>query len=237
MLAMLAISATGCPTEVEPGPAPLGPAPSRARGASEAGSPPAPTPATAPPAEAAAGPLGRVLPDAPLPLLRILGATPAEAEAHFGPPIAKGGTKKSCIRFVPDRVFFACQFTWQRYSDATGTFGALEVHYEDGRATSIAFEELPGEGALDPRGALAKVGLELPGEPQVDEPAPDVKRWSWFNSAARLLIGEQQYRVELSSVGGRWQSAKVEVTLNHPLTEAQRAKVVEVKPQAEGAGG
>lgn len=233
LLACVAI-ACGCPTDIgdaaprsaPSGPAAPAPAPPVAPNPGEA-SPAAPAPASAA--------LGRVLPDAPLPIASILGAEPQVAETHLGEPLSKGGTKKTCVRFVPDRVFFECAAAWQRYADRTGMFGAIEVRYEDGRAASIAIEQLPGEGAFDPRGALRKVGLELPGEPQVSEPAPDVTLWSWFNAAARLLVHEQQYRVEVSSVRGLWQSAKVDVILNHPLSDAQKAKIVQAVPQA-GAG-
>ena len=56
--------------------------------------------------------------------------------------------------------------------------------------------------------------------------------WSWFNNAARLVVHDKQYRVEVSSVGGTWDSSKVEFFLNHPLTDAQKAKV-----RAPSSGG
>jgi hypothetical protein len=226
-LAGLAI-ACGCPTEgPQQTPPPGSPAP-------------APVGAPAEPASGPAGqadaPRGRIRPDAPLPLASILGAEPQVAESHLGEPLSKGGAKKTCVRFVPERVFFECASAWQRYADRTGMFGAIEVRYEDGRATSIAFEQLPGEGAFDPRGALTKVGLELPGEPKVSEPAPNVTLWSWFNAAARLVVHDRQYRVEVSAVDGEWGKAKVDVICNHPLTEEQKSKIVEAPPQAGEPG-
>jgi hypothetical protein len=225
------VLACACPTEggsAARTPAPL-PAPAPAPAASPA------EPAAAPVREPDA-PLGRVRPDAPLPIASILGAEPQLAQTHLGDPVSKGGTKKTCVRFVPDRVFFECAFAWQRYADRTGMFGAIEVRYEDGRAASIAFEQLPGEGEFDPRGALVKVGLDLPGEPQVSQPAPNVELWSWFNAAARLRVHDRQYRVEVSAVDGEWAKAKVDIILNHPLTDAQKAAIVQPVSQAGDAG-
>lgn len=230
LLSFALLLASACPTEA-PSPQASAPAPAVASPAPASAATPGPNAA---PAESDADrgmPLGRILPDAPLPLAAMLGAEPQVVESNLGEPLTKGGTKKTCVRFVPDRVFFECAAAWQRYADRSGTFGAIGVRYEDGRAASIAFEELPGEGPFDPRVALREVGLELPGEPNQSEPAPGVTLWSWFNSAARLLVHDRQYRVEVSSVGGEWAKAKVEVILNHPLTEAQKAKVVDASPQ------
>src|SRR5687768_3740723 len=208
--AIVIFCATGCPPAETPAPKQAPPV---------AGEESAVTKQEAPPSEPPENAMGRVLAEAPLPLLAILGAEPAVAESHLGPPLGKGVTKKSCVRFLPERVFFTCAQAWQRYSDPTGNFTAIEVRYEDGRAGSIAFEGLKGDGEVEPRAALAKVGLELPGEPQVDNPAADVTRWSWFNAAARLRVHERQYRVEVSTVRGTWATAKVDVILNEPLTE------------------
>src|SRR5690606_4859841 len=137
----------------------------------------------------------------PLPITGLLGKTPPEVEAQLAEPLGKGMARRSCVRFVPDRVWFECQYAWQRYGDKTGTYAAVQVSYEDGVATGVAFEGIPGEGPFDPKAALAKVGVRLPGEPRVSEPAPDTRVWSWFNDEARLLIHGKQYRVEVSSVG------------------------------------
>jgi hypothetical protein len=184
--------------------------------------PPAPT---SPPATPAAD-LGAVLDGAPLPFAEILGAAPPVAESYLGPSQGKGGIRKSCVRFVPERTFFSCGYAWQRYADKTGTFGIIEVLYEDGHAASIIFEGVPDGGEFSPDEALRRVGLRLPGPPTEADPAEGVKRWSWFNSAARLLIGGRQYRVEVSNIGGEWAKTRVDVILNDPLTEAQRAKIL-----------
>src|SRR5690606_2877503 len=176
-------------------------------------------------------PLGKVLPDAPLPLVKMLGQTPVEVESHLGPPLpnSKGGMKDTCVRYLPERTWFRCKFAWQRYSDATNTFEVVHVIYEDGKVSGLSFEGIPGAGKFDPRQALRKVGLELPGEPTVEQPEPDVTVWSWWNSTARLLVHQRQYRVRVSAVGGSWETAKVEIILNDVLTEDEEARVFERK--------
>jgi hypothetical protein len=184
-------------------------------------------------------PLGKVLDDAPLPLVKILGQTPPEAEQHLGPPLpdSKGGMRDSCVRYLPERTWFHCKFAWQRYADKTGTFGAVHVTYEDGKVSGLAFERIPGEGPFDPQKALRKVGLELPGEPQLETPEPDVTTWSWWNAAARLLVYSRQYRVRVSTVKGTWDSAKVEIILNDALNESEKARVFDPGERAPADGG
>jgi hypothetical protein len=181
-------------------------------------------------------PLGKVLDDAPLPLVKLLGQTPQEAEQHLGPPLpdSKGGMRDSCVRYLPERTWFRCKFAWQRYSDATGTFGAVHVTYEDGKVSGLSFEKIPGEGPFDPRQALLEVGLELPGEPKVETPEKDVSTWSWWNTVARLVVYGRQYRVRVSAVKGTWESAKVEIILNDALNESEKARVFD--PAAENGG-
>ena len=168
---------------------------------------------------------GRFISGAPLPLGSLLGKSPQEVEPSLGEPKGKGMMKKSCVRFLPDRVFFECNYAWQRYADQSGTYEAVLVGYEDGKAASIAVEGIPGEGAFDPKAALAKVGLELPEAPTRSEPTDEAKVWSWFNDKARLLVDGAQYRVEVSSVGDQWSTSKVEIILNQPLSAEQKAKI------------
>jgi hypothetical protein len=181
-------------------------------------------------------PLGKVLEDAPLPLAKLLGQTPQEAEQHLGPPLpdSKGGMRDSCVRYLPERTWFRCKFAWQRYSDKTGTFGVVHVTYEDGKVSGLSFEKIPGEGPFDPRQALRKVGLELPGEPKLETPEKDVTTWSWWNGTARLLVYGRQYRVRVSAVKGTWDSAKVEIILNDALSESEKAQVFD--PAVENGG-
>ena len=180
---------------------------------------------------------GKVLPNAPLPLLEIIGGDPKTAESHLGEPIAKGMQKESCVRFVPDRTWFECKWVWQRYADKTETYGAIEVTYEDGKAVSLTLEKIPGKGGFDPKIALALAGLELPGKPQITEPGDEAKVWSYFNSEAQLVIHGRQYRVRVSAVGDRWETSKVEIILNDPLNDDEKKRVFEVKPQAGSAEG
>ena len=192
-----------------------------------------PAPTTDKPPEAS-GPMGKVLDGAPIPLASFVGAAPADAEKHLGEPLSKGGTKKSCVRFVPERTWFHCEHAWQRYGDPTGTAESIYVTYEDGKVASIAFEKLAGEGTFDPKAALAKVGLELPADPTLKSPAENVKLWSWWNSQSKLLLGGRQYRVEVSSVEDKWDASKVDIILNDPLTDDEKTRMFEVKPQRDG---
>jgi hypothetical protein len=138
------------------------------------------------------------------------------------------------VRYVPERTWFHCKFEWQRYSDKTGTFGAVHVTYEDGKVSGLAFDKIPGEGPFDPRKALRTVGLELPGEPKAENPDTDVTTWSWWNTSARLLVHERQYRVRVSTVGTGWDKSKVEIILNDALNASEKARVFEAG-EAEAA--
>ena len=176
-----------------------------------------------PDANADAAPMGRVLPG-PLPIEEMIGHTPAEVEAKLGDTLGKGESRTSCVRYVPERTWFKCQHAKQRYADPTGTFKAIGVEFEDGKASALAFDGLPGEGPFDPTRALATVGVELPGEPKIEEPEPGAKIYSWFNAAARLLIAGRQYRVRVSTVGDDWARTKVELILNDPLSPDELAR-------------
>lgn len=237
---LLACSA-GDPYSDKP-PAPAAPAGAAADGAgAQAGGPPdgKPRPKLPVPTRHDDGkPLGKVLPDAPLPLVKMLGQDPAAAEAFLGPhlPNSKGRMRDSCVRYVPERIWFRCRFAWQVYEDKTKTFKVVEVVYEDGKVAGLAFEGVPGQGPFDPRKALKAVGLELPGEPKVEEPEPDVKVWSWWNSTARLLVHQRQYRVQVSVVKGQWPTSKVEIILNDPLSDDEKARVFDPAVGPDGAG-
>lgn len=196
---------------------------------------PAAKPAKAPEAKAVPDrhedgkPLGKILASAPLPIAKILGQSPPDAETQLGPhmPDSKGGRREACVRYLPERTWFSCKFAWQRYSDATNTFGVVHLTYEDGKASGLAFENIPGEGDFDPRAALKVVGLELPGEPLVENPQPEVTIYNWWNARARLVIHERQYRVRVSTVSGKWDTAKVEIILNDPLSDSEKARIIE----------
>jgi len=179
-------------------------------------------------------PLGKILPTAPLPLTKLLGQTPVDAQAFLGPPLpdSKGGMRDSCVRYLPERTWFHCKFAWQRYSDKTGTFDVVHLTFEDGKVSGVAFENIPGSGQFDPRQALRSVGLDLPGKPKVETPQTDVTIWNWWNSRARLIVHGRQYRIRVSTVKNTWDSAKVEIILNDPLSESEKARVFD--EDAEG---
>ncbi len=173
--------------------------------------------------------LAKVRDDVPLGLTKFLGKPVADAQALLGEPPGKGMTRSSCVRYLPERVWFRCQYAMQRYPDPSGTFAWIELEFEDGAVSAVAYEGWKGgTGPVDPAPLLAAIGLELPEPPKVDTPADGVRLWSWFNPLARLKIGEHQYRVEMSVVGDDWARSKLAVILNEPLSEAQKAAILPV---------
>ena len=170
------------------------------------------------------GPLATLSSDVKFPLTEMLGKTPQEIQPKLGEPTGKGMVRESCVRYLPDRTWFDCKYVMQRYEDPTRTYKALSFVYEDGVSAGMAIEGIPGEGTFDPVAALAHVGVTLPNPPKEAAPADDVKLWTWFNGAARLVVGGSQYRVEVSSVDGKWETSKVEFINNHPLTKAQESR-------------
>lgn len=192
-----------------------------------------------PQGKAGAEPLASVRDDVPLPLGKMLGHFPTDVEALLGEPLTKGSRGESCVRFVPKRVFFACESTSQTYADKTGAFKQVTVTYEDGVSTAVVFDGVRGDGPFTADAALAAVGLTLPFPPTMSNPAPEVTRWSWFNGQARLRIEGKEYRVEASVVDGKRERSRVEVILNHPLSEMERSRVLPVggkKPELTPAG-
>ncbi|MEM6293509.1 MAG: hypothetical protein AAGA54_19710 [Myxococcota bacterium] len=170
------------------------------------------------------GPMATLSSDVKFPLADMLGKTPQEIQPKLGEPTGKGMVRESCVRYLPDRTWFDCKYVMQRYEDPTRTYKALSFVYEDGISAGMAIEGIPGEGTFDPGAALAHVGVTLPNPPKEAAPADNVKLWTWFNGSARLVVGGSQYRVEVSSVDGKWETSKVEFINNHPLTKAQQAK-------------
>ena len=175
------------------------------------------------------GPRATVREDVPLPLTKMLGHVPADVEALLGEPQTKGSRSTSCVRFVPERVFFACESVTQTYADKTGAFRSVTVTFEDGVSARVAFDGPSGDGPFTAEAALAAVGLELPFPPTVSTPAPDVTLWSWFNSQARLSVEDRDYRVEASVVEGKRERARIDVILNQPLDASERARILPVR--------
>jgi hypothetical protein len=198
-------------------------------------SPPAAPVAAPAPAPAPTATLAQLRDDVPLALTRLLGRPVAEVQAQLGDPLGKGMVRDSCVRYVPERVFFTCQYAQQRYADTTGNFEAVRVGYEDGVATEVAYDGWKhGSGAFTPEALLAGVGLVLPEAGTQTSPADGVKLWSWFNSQARLKIAERQHRVEVSITRDDWALSRVEVLLNDPLTPEQQARVRTPGPLISG---
>jgi len=187
----------------------------------------APPPVKAAPAPKKVETLAQVREDVPLALPRLLGRPQAEVEALLGASLGKGMDRRSCVRLVPERVFFACQYALRPYADKTGTFEEVLVAYEDGVATELTFDGLKaGAGAFDPQTLLSTVGLTLPEPGKLSTPASKVQLWSWFNSLARLRVADREYRVEVSVVEDDWKRGRLSVLQNDRLTAEQTAKIV-----------
>ena len=197
--------------------------------------PPSPV-APASPRPPSPGPtLAQVREDMPLALTKLLGRPVAEVQAQLGEALGKGMARETCVRFVPERVFFTCKYAQQSYADKTANFAAVRVGYEDGVATAIAYDGWKGgTGVFTPEAGLAGVGLLLPEAGTPSSPADGVKLWSWFNSQARLKINGRQHRVEVSIIADDWARSRIEVLQNDPLTPEQQAKVREPEPSVSG---
>ncbi|MFV8751917.1 hypothetical protein ACNOYE_15335 [Nannocystaceae bacterium ST9] len=164
-------------------------------------------------------------------LSALLRGTPEQVEALLGKPTDTGVQRISCVRFVPERVFFACQQEARFY--AHPQLDRIAVEYEDGHAATIQLVGLHGEGEFNPDKALKIAGLALPGNPRAstptfgmgDDPEQKVQAWDWFNSAARLMVEGKQFRVRVSVVNGEWKRSKVEVIDNTPLDDDQRKRI------------
>lgn len=214
----LPLALLACQAPAREGPAPR---PEEAIAAKPAAQSPAKPAAQAEPT------LARVREDVPHPLTRFLGQPVDAVQSRLGQPLGKGMARETCVRFVPERVFFRCGYALQRYEDPTGTFAAVRVTYEDGVAAAVAFDGWKaGSGPFDPAALLQAIGLELPEPGKLERPDADVRLWTWFNHLARLRVNGRQYRVEMSVVGDDWSRSRVEVLLNDPLTDAQKAAVV-----------
>jgi hypothetical protein len=187
-----------------------------------------------PAAESGDPSLGQLRAGESIDLRTIIRRSPAEVDAVLGEPLETGSDRISCVRFVPERVFFACTQEIRLYGHPS--FESIRVEFEDGHAAVVALAGLPGEGAFEPEAALASLGLTLPEPPHHDTPALNappsgepaqgsVDRWEWGNSRARLRIDGLEHRVRLTVVDGDWRRAKLELIENNPLSPAQEAKI------------
>lgn len=164
---------------------------------------------------------------------------PDEVEALLGKPTDSGKQRISCVRFVPERVFFACEQEARFY--AHPKLDRIVVEFEDGVAAAVSLVGLQGEGEFTPDKALALAGLALPGNPREskpefgmgDDPTQQVQAWEWFNASARLRVAGQQFRVRVSVVNGEWKRSKVEVINNTPLSADQKKRI----KTSKGASG
>ncbi|WP_146158041.1 hypothetical protein [Enhygromyxa salina] len=175
--------------------------------------------------------LGQVKATPLINLNALVNKTVEEVDAVLGPPKDVGTDRISCVRFLPERVFFACEQEIRVYEHPQ--FEQIRIEFEDGHAAMVAVSGLPGDGPFEPTAALASVGVTLPDAPFHDnpalgmgaEPGDSVDRWEWGNASARLRIDGLEFRVRLSVVNSQWRRAKLELINNQPLTEAQTAKI------------
>lgn len=178
------------------------------------------------------GPLGSISKTDAVDFTALVHKTPEQVEAVLGAHEESGSDRVSCVRFVPERVFFACEQEIRTYNHPA--FEKIRIEYEDGRSARVGIIGLPGSGELEPTSALALVGLSVPGEPRswteamsTRDGTPDgtAHIWEWGNSSAKLLVDGQQQRVRLSIVDDNWARSKVELINNNPLTDAQKARI------------
>ncbi len=205
------------------------PAPSKAE--KQAPDKPEAKPQVTPPEKTTDQALATVDDSLPLALPKLLGKPPTEVEAMLGAHRGKATQSSSCTRFLPERTMFRCDRVWQDYDDKTDTFRGIHVLWEDGLSAEVAYDFKASSEPFSREAALAQIGLKLPQEPKTAQPAEGVTLWQWFNSSARLLIHNQQYRVDLSISGDQWETARLSVILNHPLTPEQQKLVIQKKPE------
>lgn len=173
-------------------------------------------------------------------LSALIHKSPEQVEALLGKPTESGKQRISCVRFVPERTFFACEQEARFY--AHPQLDRIVVEYEDGLSAAVSLVGLQGEGEFNPDKALALAGLALPGNPRAsqpafgmgDDPTQQVQAWDWYNSAARLRVDGQQFRVRVSVVNAEWKRSKVELINNTPLSAEQQKRVKTSKSDGEG---
>jgi hypothetical protein len=144
------------------------------------------------------------------------------------------------VRFVPERVFFACEQEIRVYQRPP--FEQVRIEFEDGRAANVALSGLPGEGTFNLDAALASVGVVLPEPPSHDNPAMGVggdpgdvvDRWEWGNSRARLRVDGLEQRVRVSVVNSEYRRAKLEIINNNPLNPEQVARIKTMPGESSG---
>jgi hypothetical protein len=170
-------------------------------------------------------PLGKFVEGSKYPWKDVLFQSPEAVDAKLGTPTKTARVYETCYRATPYKVMFKCDGTQRDYQLESGE--RIEVTFEDGVATAMAIIALPGTGDFDPRVALERAGLDLPGEPLPSNPSEVTELWEWFNDQARLPFKKHEFRVQVSVVEKDWKRSKVEVLDNTALNDAQKAKVVE----------
>ncbi|GEM_PF-2318143 len=193
----------------------------------------APTPASEPTAQ--------LLSNEIIDLSAVLTASPEEAEKLLGAAKEADTHESSCVRFLPERVFFKCEHDMRMYEHPK--LGYLTIDYQDGAAAELAFVGPVSEVEFSLDAAMGFLGLVLPGEPRHSNPGANtgkrgdiVDLWDWGNSGARLAIDGHQFRVRISSLNLSWEGTKIEIIDNSPLTSDQQARIMPIKGAAGEAG-
>jgi hypothetical protein len=184
--------------------------------------------------------LGQLRTSEHIDLTLLVNKTPAEVDAVLGAPKDTGSDRVSCVRFVPQRVFFACTQEIRVYQHPP--FEQIRIEFEDGRSTNVGIAGLPGEGAFNLDAALASLGVVLPETPSHDnpglalggDPSDVVDRWEWPNDRARLRVDGLEQRVRVSVVNSDYRRAKLEIINNNPLSPEQAARI---KSTGDGSSG
>lgn len=162
---------------------------------------------------------------APVDIAAILQKDEAAVHEILGEPTERGSDRKTCARFVPKLVRFECDVHSEYWIPGPAGLERLSVEFEDGKASAVGMVGLVGEGDFTPDKGLEFAGLSLPGEPFEQKPKPEVTVWDYFNPAARLIVDGKEHRVLVSIVDDEWRKSKIEVRLNHALTDDEEARV------------
>ena len=160
---------------------------------------------------------------APVDYARLLRKTPDQVKEVLGAPNKEGGGRISCIRFVPNRVRFACEHSENEYLHPK--FAKVSVHFEDGLSSAIEVEGfVDGEGSFNVDAAMKLAGVST-AKPPRRQPTEGAEVWVWFNNEARILVEDSQYLLRLSSIEKDWRRSKLEIIYNNPLTDDEKSRV------------
>jgi hypothetical protein len=76
--------------------------------------------------------------------------------------------------------------------------------------------------------------LEVGGGGPAAAVQPEVDRWEWGNSRARLRVDGLEQRVRVSVVNSEYRRAKLEIINNNPLNPEQVARIKTMPGESSG---